>query len=894
MTPERWQQVKDVLATALDLAPDRRSSYLDQACLGDSSLRNEVELLLLDEQKVSSQFLGDTALAESAAVIFPHEANPWIGRLVGAYRIVEQIGAGGMGEVYRGFRDDDQFRKDVALKVVRAGQDSAFVISRFRNERQILASLDHPNIARLLDGGTTEEGLPFFVMELIEGQPITEYCDQRRLSISDRLRLFSKVCAAVQYAHQHLIIHRDIKPGNILVTVDGTPKLLDFGIAKILDLDSVSSSFDATLTAFRVLTPGYASPEQINGEAMTTASDVYSLGVVLYELLTGRSPYRTTTTPQEIAVAVCRSELQKPSSSVRRADAPGEPASKPITVETRASQRGTSPEKLYRGLTGDLDNIVLMALRKEPSRRYSSVGHLQEDIRRHLESVPVLARNDTVWYRTSKFVRRHRAGAAASMAVVLALAFGVTVALYEAHIARQQAEIARVQRTRAERRFNDVRKLASSLMFEVHDSIRDLPGAMSARKLLVNRALEYLDSLSQEAAGDTALLQELAAAYDRVGDLLGYSGAANLGDYAGALQSYHKALAIREAAASANPNELPIQGDLLNDYFRLSFTLNDAGDQAGALDNLNKGIAVAQRIVAAHPDPRYQDWLAGFFWQNGNILLQLGRNNDALNSYRHALSIRENIASAGKADPMIRTHLAADYIAIGKALSTLGDTDHALDPSKKGTDLLEQLSRADPTNATLKEYLAEAYGLLAAACNKHRDHYQSLEYFRKARDGFAELSRSNPTDSLARDNVALVDVDIGDVLLSQGKIGPGIQLLRNANAVLEKIEHKNRYQIAALAESDSSLGRGYLSRAEKAATATRKMEDLREAQSWYQKSLAVRQEMASRNATVPQEDGETRESILQQLAKCEAALAKLNARHETPPSPVRSSRGAIH
>ena len=254
MTPERWQKIKDVLATVLDLAPDERAGYLAKSCAGDDLLRHDVEVLLQREQKSNADFLSQTSLAETVAVLLPEEENPWIGRRVGAYQIVEQIGIGGMGEVYRAYRADDQYRKEVALKVVRAGQDSGLVLSRFKNERQILAGLEHANIARLLDGGTTEDGLPYFVMELIEGQTINEYCDSHKLTTSERLKLFLQVCSAVQYAHQRLIIHRDLKPGNILVTSDGTPKLLDFGIAKLLDTDPATQVAEPTMSMVRLLT----------------------------------------------------------------------------------------------------------------------------------------------------------------------------------------------------------------------------------------------------------------------------------------------------------------------------------------------------------------------------------------------------------------------------------------------------------------------------------------------------------------------------------------------------------------------------------------------------------------------------------------------------------------
>src|SRR5579863_4322420 len=319
LSPERWRHAKELLATALEMDLDARSVYLDQACVNDPALRVELDRLLAADQQAGGQFLNTPAITTEIAPTSGNSARPRVGRRVGPYQIVEEIGAGGMGEVYRAFRADDQYRKQVAIKLVRAGQDSSFVVSRFKNERQILASLDHPNIARLHDGGTTEDGLPYFVMELIDGQPIDQYCAQRGLSVPERLKLFMQVCSAVQYAHQRLIIHRDIKPGNILVASDGTPKLLDFGIAKILDPEAVTGQIEATLTVFRILTPGYASPEQVKGEPITTASDVYSLGVVLYELLTGRHPYRgPSSTPQEIARAVCEVEPERPSTAVRR------------------------------------------------------------------------------------------------------------------------------------------------------------------------------------------------------------------------------------------------------------------------------------------------------------------------------------------------------------------------------------------------------------------------------------------------------------------------------------------------------------------------------------------------------------------------------------------------
>jgi len=447
---------------------------------------------------------------------------------------------------------------------------------------------------------------------------------------------------------------------------------------------------------------------------------------------------------------------------------------------------------------------------------------------------------------------------------------GLIVTLHEARVAR-------IERARAEHRFNDVRKLANSLMFEVHDSIRDLPGTLPARKLLVNRALEYLDSLSQEASGDTALQRELAAAYDRVGDLLGYSGAANLGDYAGALQSYEKALAIREASAIAHPDDRQMQLDLLNDYFRLSFALQGTGDYARALTHLQKGIVLARRIVETHAEPEFKDFLAGFYWQAGNISMQTGDNAHAVESYRQGASIRETIANDANASPLVRTHLAGDYVCLGRALGATGDLAHASEASKKGTEILEQLARSDLNNATLQEYLGEAYAVLAAISMRRGEHEQSLDYFTKAREVFSGLSQADSSNVMARDNVALVDISIANVLLQEGKIGQSMAQIRNAIPTFEKIVHKNRYQIAGQAAAYAALGRAYFSLASRS-TPRRKAGLLRESHSWYEKSLStLRQELGPASGN-PLGGDITEESVRQELSKCDESLAKLTVR----------------
>jgi len=410
-----YHRVKELFHSALELEPDERAAYLDATCDGDDSLRAEVESMIGCHAQAES-FIEAPAFELAADLLAHAEMESIEGKHIGPYRIIREIGRGGMGTVYLAARDDDQYQKQVAIKLIKRGMDTDFIVQRFRNERQILAHLDHPNIARLLDGGATEDDLPFFVMEYIDGKPINEYCKFHELPAPNRLRLFLSVCSAVSYAHQNLVMHRDLKPGNILITADGSPKLLDFGIAKLLNPELSGQTIDHTATVLRLITPDYASPEQVQGGTITTASDVYSLGVLLYELLTGHRPYQfKSRSPAELEQVICRLEPVKPSESAAGAD--GQDSDSKTSLQIDIHDR-----KLLRG---DLDNIVLMAMRKEPHRRYSSVEQFAEDIRRHLDGLPVIARKDTFSYRASKFIRRNKVGVAAAAAICLTLVAGI-------------------------------------------------------------------------------------------------------------------------------------------------------------------------------------------------------------------------------------------------------------------------------------------------------------------------------------------------------------------------------------------------------------------------------------------------------------------------------------
>ena len=428
---ERWERVSELFNDALDLPADRRRSFLEDACGDDAELRREVEEMLAGEEG------GEGFLARPYFSLREPEADddPELGRRIGPYRLVRRIGHGGMGKVFRAERVDGEIEQEVAVKLLRSSVETDEILRRFRAERQILAELDHPNVVRLLDAGTTDDALPYLVMEPVEGRPIDEHCDALRLPTRERVRLFRSVCAAVSFAHRHLVVHRDLKPENILVTADGRIKLLDFGIAKLLRNDP---GFLSTATRQPApMTLRYASPEQVRGGPISTASDVYSLGVVLYELLTGHRAHPfATSDPRDVARVVCDEMPPRPSTAV-------------VGDAEVCRRRGNDPRRLRRQLAGDLDNIVMTALRKEPGRRFSSAEQLSEDLRRYLEGLPVRSRPDTFVYRTGKFVRRHAWGVAAVAAIaVLILIFAISTALQSAEIARQSEEITR-ERDRA-------------------------------------------------------------------------------------------------------------------------------------------------------------------------------------------------------------------------------------------------------------------------------------------------------------------------------------------------------------------------------------------------------------------------------------------------------------
>jgi serine/threonine protein kinase/tetratricopeptide (TPR) repeat protein len=716
------------------------------------------------------------------------------GRL-GPYRLIREIGQGGMGTVYLGVRDDDAFQKRVAIKVLKRGMDTESIVRRFRHERQILASLEHPFIASLLDGGSTPDGRPYFAMEYVEGQPIVAYCDRKGLDTAARLGLFRDVCSAVQYAHQNLIVHRDIKPANVLVMAEGTPKLLDFGIAKLLNPELAGQTLAPTAPGLQLMTPEYASPEQVRGEPVTTASDVYSLGVLLYELLAGRLPYRLTSrAPADIVRIVCEAEPVPPSTAITSLDPhpagdalPAGDARHDSEPASRTNRRLTvDVDRLRRQLAGDLDTIVLKALSKEPPRRYASVDQFSEDVRRHLEGLPVIARKDTWGYRATKFVRRNRVVVAAVAATFAALVAGVVGTTW-------QARAARIERARAEQRFGDVRQLAHAFLFDFHDSIADLEGSTPARKLIVTKGLEYLDRLARDAGDRVDLRREIAAAYIKVGDVQGRPFNPNLGDTAGALDSYRKAATLYESIGGAAAPDEALRREVALAYMRLSDVLTASGDTAASLSYAQKSLAIERDVSSDASDPpAARRALAASHTRVGDMLGATGDVTGALEHRRTAVAIMESVIAAAPDDVASIRQLGVTYQKLGNTLGNpntpnVGDQAGALAALERSSEVFRTAFAKHPNNAIFRRNHAIAESNAADVLFAMKRFDEALARERRSFAVYEAQARADPTNAVAQHDLALGYSKIGELLEATGKAADGLAEQQRATEIHRRL-----------------------------------------------------------------------------------------------------------
>ena len=788
------------------------------------------------------------------------------------FQLIRKLGEGGMGQVWLA-EQTLPVQRQVALKLIKAGMYDESVARRFESERQSLAIMGHPAIAKVFDAGTTPQGQPYFVMEYVPGLPVTEYCDQKKLTIRDRLELFIEACEGVQHAHQKAIIHRDLKPANILVVeVDGkpVPRIIDFGLAKAVTHPIAG---DALKTQFGNLvgTPGYMSPEQADASVqdIDTRTDVYSLGVVLYVLLAGREPFESKQGQKQQLDELLRKlrEVEPPRPSTRI-------SSDHHSSDAIAEARSTEPRQLTRTLRGDLDWITMKALEKDRARRYGAPSDLAADIRRYLNHEPVLARPASAAYRSGKFVKRHKfALAVASVFALMVLAGAVAVV--------REAEIARMQEARAQRRFNDVRSLANSLLFDVYDSIQELPGSTPARRIVADRALHYLDTLSQESAGSPDLERELATAYERVGDVQGNPFFANLGDTAGAIQSYRKALRIRLDLAGDHPRAFPDQAALVATYMNLGLALENYNDFAAAMDAYRKAYAIATVwAVDRKDDPQAQETLAGVCFSLAILLADQGDVAGSLNYYRKSAAIREAIQGGSKAfRDQVQTRLAGVYGYMAGDLSLQGDPASAIALQSKTHAILAAQLAADPQNSQLREYLLQSEYWTADYSQQRGDYRQAISIYREAFAGYQKLSTADPRDALAMHYLGLCEMGMGNSLTALGNVAQGIQHGRQAVQILAALASAGRGSpsiiILGLAHSQSALANDFKRLAARpSAPESEAIANWRTARYWFQQSLNQLQTLKQRNLLAPYDLSEP-DRVAREVANCDANLKKL-------------------
>jgi len=780
MTPERWQRVGELFHLALEQPAALQRQWVEAECAGDAELRAEV-LSLLGSDALAGEGLIEKQIQPAMASLLQSQAQTAPMR-AGPYRLVRELGRGGMGVVYLAERDDEEYQAQVAIKLIRHGMDTAVILNRFYRERQTLARLQHPNIARLLDGGTTSEGYPYIVMEFVEGARITDYCTEKNLSVARRLALFLHVCRAVSYAHRQFVVHRDLKPGNILVDTAGDVKLLDFGICKLLHTPTAEA--DQTVeVSLLALTPDYASPEQIRGEPVTVASDIYSLAAVLYELLTGVKPHRIEDCSlRGMERAICETAIQKPSAAC--ADA-----------------------ATARQLNGDLDNILGKALDKDPQRRYESVDQFAEDLERHLRHEPVRARPDSLGYRVRKFVRRRQGLVAAAAAVLLTMSAGIFVSARSAKAARDNARL--------------VRQLSNTFLFDVHDAVRELPGSTRARQLIVETGLQYLENLARNTGGDSEFELELASAYRRVGDVQGDVKGANLGNAKLAMTSYARAVSLLDGILARDPahrmaisesitvhrrignmREYERQEQLAHVSFQRAESLAEAhlvrspddarialqlaelsiaqgnavrrsSDWNGARKRYGRSIALLDPIHARYPDDA-ETWssLATAYAASGMCEARLGKPAVALELYRKAMPIREALIAKDPASVTLQRDMMLLQSHIGDLLgnpnlANLGDIEGARKAYGVMLAIARKIREADPADQRAKMDYSLALSRMAAVMPLERA-AERVRVLREVTGIEAELAQATPSNLSNRTDLALNHNFLGDALTDAG------------------------------------------------------------------------------------------------------------------------------
>ena len=834
-----WERARELFEGALEREPSERDAWLERQCRGDEALLAEVRELL--EHATDSE---GRVEPPTRGPRVPYEA-------LGPYRLEQLIAAGGMGSVWRA-RREEPFEMTVAVKLVRPEVAGPDLVARFERERQVLAHLDHPGIARLLDGGTAPDGVPYLVMEHVDGVPIDRHADEQRLGVTERIELVARALDAVAFAHERHVVHRDLKPGNLLVTPSGEPKLLDFGIAKVLEGEDGLMADTLTHTGERLLSPRYASPEQCRGDEASPASDVYSLGVLLYELLTARLPYVPTgTSLADLSRAICETEPTRASRAVTATREARLAYARDTDPGEAAELRGTTPDELARTLRGDLDHILLKALAKEPERRYRSVELFAEDLRRFLDGRPVLARPPSVGYRARKFVARNRLLVGATVGIVLSLVAGLVTSLDQYGHAVEARERAGEEATRANRKAGQMREIAGELIFDLHESIRDLPGSAAAQRLVLTRGLSYLDELAAESEQDLDLALDAAAGYVRLTDLMGGGGTLRLGLDQEARASAERALELYDHVIERDPSNVFAhlgRGEaLLKQAYQAQYDLDldecdrllenalgavsdaeDAGRdpvdvatarvliyQARATNALKRGeiersielLEAAEALAGPELPPEDIGVVSpGFLRQKAELLAFLGRYPESADYRERVLTATELDVRANPDSARARSNRSTAQLDYAAALLLLGRAEEAFEPARSALAYRQQQLELDVTNQASWDALLKCYQVLAALCESLARWDEANDYRARNIEACDELIARWPQEERYRMSKASLLGQHAQSLLGAGEWAQAEERCAEARALLEGVLELNPDLNEARTNLCSTLG----------------------------------------------------------------------------------------
>jgi len=767
---ERQKRILDICDKLLDVRGEEQSRLLDKECAGDTVLLADVKAMLSRIDDAEQHSTDPTIDRDPLDLLRTSARRFQVGDTIDKFQLLEQIGSGGMGAVFRATRADASSEQQVAIKVLHAQILTPELRLRFDIERDILARLRHPFIAGLIEGGTTANGTPYLAMELVDGVSIDGFCDENQLTINERIDLIANVANALQHAHQNLIVHRDIKPSNVLVTPDGIPKLVDFGIAKLVDSEQGSRPSHGATTYFgrQALTPDFASPEQLLEGKVSTASDTYSLGILATLLLTGRKPYDVDfSSPRAVVAAFDLTKTWRASGLLSQIRNKAE-------LEAIAAARRISPARIKKRFQGDLDTVLAKATHTEVERRYPTAEAFAKDLKNHRRGLPVNARTDSLTYRTWSLIRMNRLAFSVVGATLVALSVGLAAALWQARIANE--------------RFSDLHQFARVVLEDIYDSVVELPGSTPTRQLIAKEAQHYLDRLAQDDISDDELLADLSLAYRRIADVQGRPSSANLGETAKSLENYNKAQQIAEQIDNETTSMTRARAQI---YRRKGELLAWQGNVEEAIAVLQDSRAMLQELFDLAPTEKARVDLAYNIINLGDraghpSYQNIGDTKLATKLYEEAIQLLDPAAAVSKDRELLRSYSVA--LERGGTMA-LGSENLASAASyfERSRDIRQQLAKDHPEHMNIQRDAGIAIEQIAKVQLRQNDTAGAIVNFKAALDVYLSLSRIDPGDASAKRTVAIGRENLGDALLAHSDQNAAAEQYRSASGLLKEL-----------------------------------------------------------------------------------------------------------